>query len=119
MLEKIKIALFHFLQIKHFVFRFQQYSAATDIVSDTNVVEYEFVNWGDQPVDINGAILLPLGSGFNRMKLDIRDHERDVTIYRIKFLIGDVGFCQADVFLPCEENEEETSAYYQGGGVLS
>jgi hypothetical protein len=96
LLDRIKKALFHFLQVKHFVFRFQQFDRHTSVVNDTNVVEYEFVNWGDNAVDINGAILLPLGTGFNRMKLDIRDHEKDTTIYRVKF-IENGGFCAGDL----------------------
>jgi len=94
MLEKIKNSLFSFLQIKHFVFRFQIYEKQTDIVNDTQVIQYEFVNLGDSEVQINSLPLQPLASNFHRIKLDIRAHERDITIYRVKFSNAS-GLCTA------------------------
>jgi hypothetical protein len=116
MIEKIKYFLQQFLFKKHFVFR-SQYYFETAVVSDTNVIEYEFINVGRTSVFVNDAELLPVqlgvpvGSGigdiFSRMKLSVNYNEEDTTIYRIKFPIQNLTIktCEGSncfpFFVPC------------------
>jgi hypothetical protein len=95
MLDKIKNFLLSFLFKKHFTFRFQYYESDA-VVTDTNVIEYEFVNLGTAPVSINDMQLLPdqfppsaippqYENIFRRYKPTNYYNEVDTTIYRIKF----------------------------------
>jgi hypothetical protein len=89
-----------FFQIKQFVFRFDFITANGSIENDSNVVEYEFINQGTTIANINGLRIYPQFANFPpyRVKLDIRNRELDVTIYKIRFEPLDVAVIQHIVF---------------------
>jgi hypothetical protein len=89
---------------KQFVFNFTLYDGTerTTSISDTNVVEYEFVNLGTTMVYINDMPLYPDASGkhFNRIKLLCSFNEMDVTIYKYRFEQPDFFLYTAPVTIP-------------------
>lgn len=74
---------------KQFVYNFTIYNGTerNQSISDTNVVEYEFVNLGTTMCYINDMPLYPQASGknFNRIKLHVSFNEMDVSIYKYRF----------------------------------
>jgi len=76
---------------QEFVFRFDIYDGTESSleVYDGQVVQYEFVNQGTTVCVIGeGLFLYPEYAGIqpNRIKLDIRANEMDVTIYKFRFV---------------------------------
>lgn len=83
---------------KQFVFNATIYNGSerSHTISDTNVVEYEFVNLGTTICYINDIPLYPVASGkqFHRIKLHCSFNEMDATIYKYRFVLA-----QPDYFI--------------------
>jgi hypothetical protein len=89
-IEKIVKALSRFLISKQYVYRFDYYTGSageSGDVSDTQVVEYEFINQGSTVILINGMMLLPGYYGIepSRWKSTVNYNEMDVSIYKYSF----------------------------------
>jgi hypothetical protein len=101
MKEIISIIRKYILQ-KQFVFRNDYYdgSETNNEIYETNVIEYEFVNQGNTVCVINNMELQPSISGIppSDIKLDIRKNEKDVTVYRYRFLDKLNSGCDAMIF---------------------
>jgi len=92
--------LYHqYFKLREFVFDFDNYDGTeTDnnhVISDENVYEYEFINQGDSICLINGLKLYPQFAGIPpfRIKLDNRNREKDVQVYKYSFLPLDYIIC--------------------------
>jgi hypothetical protein len=88
-----------------FVFRFQEYDGSEsqsigNQIDDSNVVEYEFINQGTTICIINeGLRIYPSYSGIepSRVKLEIDQSEKDVTVYQFRF--EDLDFFQGHAII--------------------
>ena len=89
--------LIGYFRAKQFVFRFQYYTGTDEEsgqINDTNVVQYRFINQGTSVCLINEGELQPginPGGAINLIPgkefvLEVRSREKDVTIYKYKFL---------------------------------
>lgn len=95
-----------FITQQSFVFRSLYYEKSVQ-VSDTDVVQYEFINQGNTVVDINGILLQPSASGLEPVRWSgpIQSNENDATVYKLKFIPASTKVCSGSVvdasFLPC------------------
>ena len=128
-LQRIVFFIEKYILQKQFVYRHDYYdgSEQNNEIYETNVVEYEFINQGNSVCVINNMELQPSISGIppSSIKLDIRNNEKDVTVYRYNFLsvqgqnvqVCEGGFC-VDWFTCCVQGVDcKYEVVFSIGGV--